>query len=73
MDEHHSFSRRLNFAKGGRLAVRALCKMAIYHAAVRQEAGRGYARLRASEAVAADATDDGHGKDGNGDGVFCTG
>ena len=32
--------------------------------------GRGYARLRGSEAVAADATDDGHGKDGgDGDGV----
>ena len=47
--------------------MRALCKMAIYHAAVRQT-GRGYARLRgtiSSSSRRADATDD-DGKDDSG-------
>ena len=60
-------SKRLNFAKGGRrlAAVRALCKMAIYHAPVRQASsteGRRADRKgiceRGSEAEAeADAAD----------------
>ena len=67
-------SKRLNFAKGGRrlAAVRALCKMAIYHAPVRQasstEGGRADRKgicERGSEAEA-DAADSlgGGGKDG---------
>ena len=75
-------SKRLNFAKGGRrlAAVRALCKMAIYHAPVRQGSsteGRRADRKgiceRGSEAEAekADATDSlgGGGKDGGGLGL----
>ena len=45
--------------------MRALCKMAIYHAAVRPT-GRGYARLRGTiSSRRADATDD-DGKDDSG-------
>ena len=65
-------SKRLNFAKGGRrlAAVRALCKMAIYHAPVRQasstEGGRADRKgicERGSEAEA-NAADSLGGKDG---------
>ena len=73
-------SKRLNFAKGGRrlAAVRALCKMAIYHAPVRQGSsteGRRADRKgiceRGSEAEEADAADSlgGGGEDGGLDSV----